>query len=229
MKNKFINKQKAKNFATACALIFVFAQIFNVKAQAQTRKKTVSKTARKQSAPKVQTTVAGKKSEKTTKSATTLPVSSPSSALPRVTQIDALALKILVKRGGNANPKPLLVNFWATWCEPCREEFPELVKIDADYKDKIDFVLVSVDDLAEIKRGVPEFLTEMKATMSAYLLKTPDETAAISAVAKDWKGGFPFTILYDAGGAAVFTHQGKVDGEKLRGAIDKILTAQIIK
>jgi thiol-disulfide isomerase/thioredoxin len=50
-----------------------------------------------------------------------------------------------------ANGKPLLVNFWATWCDPCREEFPDLVKIDADYKNKIDFITVSLDDVEELK------------------------------------------------------------------------------
>ena len=51
------------------------------------------------------------------------------SNLPKVTQIDAQALKNLLKPNG----KPLLINFWATWCDPCREEFPDLVKIGADY------------------------------------------------------------------------------------------------
>src|SRR4051812_22516591 len=55
-----------------------------------------------------------------------------------VTQIDDARLKTLLR----ANNKPLLVNFWATWCDPCREEFPDLVKIDADYKGKIDFITV---------------------------------------------------------------------------------------
>ena len=43
--------------------------------------------------------------------------------------------------------KPLLVNFWATWCDPCREEFPDLVKLDAEYKGRIDFITISLDEL----------------------------------------------------------------------------------
>jgi thiol-disulfide isomerase/thioredoxin len=53
--------------------------------------------------------------------------------------------------------KPLLVNFWATWCDPCREEFPDLVKLDAEYKGKIDFITISLDELSEIDRDVPSF------------------------------------------------------------------------
>ena len=56
--------------------------------------------------------------------------------LPKITQVDAATLKNLLKTNG----KPLLVNFWATWCDPCREEFPDLVKIDADYGEKIDLL-----------------------------------------------------------------------------------------
>ena len=87
----------------------------------------------------------------------------PAVAGPKVTQIDIDGLKSLIK----PKDKPLLINFWATWCDPCREEFPDLVKIDAAYKGKIDFVTISLDDLADIATTVPKFLNEVKATMPA--------------------------------------------------------------
>ena len=139
--------------------------------------------------------------------------------LPKVTQIDEVRLKSLVKPGG----KPLLVNFWATWCDPCREEFPDLVKIDADFKGKIDFITVSLDDLAEIKRDVPKFLAEMNAEMPAYLLKSTNEDAAIPSVSKDWQGGLPFTILFDEKGATAYSKQGKVSVRDLRAEIEKLV------
>ena len=119
--------------------------------------------------------------------------------------------------------KPLLVNFWATWCEPCREEFPDLVKLDAAYKGKIEFITISLDELSEINRDVPKFLAEMKATMPAYLLKTPDDDAAITYVSKDWSGALPLTILYDASGRQTYYRQGKVKLEIVRAEIDKLL------
>src|SRR5687768_13334387 len=51
---------------------------------------------------------------------------------PPVNLIDEAGLKRLLARGTAPQDRPLLVNFWATWCDPCREEFPDLVKIDAD-------------------------------------------------------------------------------------------------
>jgi thiol-disulfide isomerase/thioredoxin len=135
--------------------------------------------------------------------------------LPVVKQIDAAELRSLIK----PDRKPLLINFWATWCDPCREEFPDLVKIRGEFGDKIDFILVSLDDLAEINGDVPKFLAEMKAEMPAYLLKTPDENEAISAVSKDWKGGLPFTILFDEKGGVSYFRQGKVNVESVRAKI----------
>lgn len=146
------------------------------------------------------------------------------SSLPAVTMIDMPALKKLLKREG-ADAKPLLVNFWATWCDPCREEFPELVKINDDYRNKIDFITVSLDDAAIIKSDVPKFLLNMKAEMPAYLLNTDDEEAAISSVSKDWQGGLPFTVLINGRGAIAYTRQGKINASMVRAALDKVLTA----
>src|SRR5688500_9996400 len=77
----------------------------------------------------------------------------------RVTQVDVARIKQHLKPG----VKPLLVNFWATWCAPCREEFPDLVKIDGEYRGKIDFFTVSLDFVEELDTGVPKFLSEMNA------------------------------------------------------------------
>src|SRR6185369_2650526 len=143
----------------------------------------------------------------------------PNANLPKVTQIDEAGLKTAVKPNG----KPILVNFWATWCDPCREEFPDLVKIDTDYKGKIDFITISLDDLAEINRDVPKFLVDMKAEMPAYLLKVENEGAAIESIMKDWQGGLPFTILYNEKGEIVYSRQGKIKTETVRGEIDKLI------
>lgn len=135
-----------------------------------------------------------------------------------VTQIDEVRLKKLLQPNG----KPLLVNFWATWCDPCREEFPELVKIDTEYKGRIDFITITLDDAADIKGPVPKFLADMKARMPSYLLVTSDESAAISSIAKDWSGGLPFTVLYNDKGEMAYFRQGKVQADVLRSELDKL-------
>jgi thiol-disulfide isomerase/thioredoxin len=160
---------------------------------------------------------------KKNKSKTAAPKNQIKLNLPKVTQIDATALKNLLKPNGKA----LLINFWATWCDPCREEFPDLIKIGADYKDKIDLITISLDELSEIDNDVPKFLAEMKATTPAYLLKVPDEGSAIAVVSKDWQGGLPFTILFNEKGETVYSIQGKFKTNLLRTEIEKLINPTI--
>jgi thiol-disulfide isomerase/thioredoxin len=145
--------------------------------------------------------------------------------LPVVKQIDAVALKEVMKPAG----RPLFVNFWATWCDPCREEFPDLVKFAGEYKGRIDFITISLDDLAEIKRDVPQFLSSMKADMPAYLLKTPDEDAAITALALPWHGALPFSVLYNEKGEVAYVRPGKIKPDLLKAELEKIVPAKILE
>src|ERR1700752_2003253 len=104
--------------------------------------------------------------------------------IARVDEIDTAGLKGLVSQ---TKQRPLLVNFWATWCDPCRDEFPDLVKINGDYGPQgLDFVTVSLDDVEKIKTEVPQFLDQMKATMPAYLLNVSDPEPAINAMDPRW-------------------------------------------
>jgi thiol-disulfide isomerase/thioredoxin len=139
--------------------------------------------------------------------------------LPAVKQIDGVALKEVVKPAG----RPLFVNFWATWCDPCRDEFPDLVKFTAEYKGRIDFITISLDDLVEITRDVPQFLSSMKADMPAYLLKTPDEDAAITSLALPWHGALPFSVLYNEKGEVAYVRPGKIKPDLLKIELDKLV------
>ena len=143
--------------------------------------------------------------------------------LPKITQVDEIKLKNLLKPNG----KPLLINFWATWCDPCREEFPDLVKIENDYRGKIDVVTISLDDVMEINTTVSKFLTEMKAETQNFLLVTEDESAVISKISKEWSGGLPFTVFYNDKGGIEYFRQGKFKVPELREKIDKSIPAKV--
>jgi thiol-disulfide isomerase/thioredoxin len=143
----------------------------------------------------------------------------PKNPLPVVSAIDTEALKGLITQ---QRERPLLVNFWATFCDPCRDEFPDLVKIDKDYRPQsIEFVTVSLDDIDQIKTDVPKFLDAMKATMPAYLLNVNDPEPAINFIDRRWQGDLPATYLYNEKGEVVYKHIGRVNTAELREAIEK--------
>ena len=192
-----------------------------VHALGQQRRKAVAKA----SARKSQATVVSPKpvnADKLPAAANGLPI-----VLPAVKELDAAGLlKVVPAVGAGRTPegRPLLVNFWATWCEPCRDEFPDLVKLDADYKGRgLDFVVVSADEIDELTTGVPKFLSQMRALMPAYLLHTPDTAAAIAAVDPTWGGELPATFLFDREGKIVYRHTGRVNPAELRAAIEKTM------
>jgi thiol-disulfide isomerase/thioredoxin len=142
-------------------------------------------------------------------------------SVPAVVAVDAAGLQALLKRN---DAKPLLVNYWATWCDPCRDEFPDLVKIDADYRPKgLDFIAITLDDLADIKTGVPKFLREMHAQMPVYLLDLADPEPAINIVDPKWGGALPATFLYNAKGEVVYKSLGRIKIDELRAAIEKLV------
>ena len=145
----------------------------------------------------------------------------PPKPLPVVSEIDTDALKTLITR---ERQHPLLVNFWATFCDPCRDEFPDLVKINKDYGPRsLEFVTISLDDVTDIKTSVPKFLQEMNATMPAYLLNVSDPEPAINLVDRGWRGDLPATYLYNEKGEVVFKHIGRVNTAELRQAIEKVV------
>lgn len=144
-----------------------------------------------------------------------------------VREIDDAALRKLLQVDAAGSAGPLLVNFWATWCEPCRDEFPDLNKLDAKYRPRgLRFITVSLDDPAELKTSVPQFLREMNSQAPAYLLNTPDPAVSISAVDPQWTGavGLPVTFLFDKRGQIVFKHMSRIKPAELQTAIEKVMS-----
>ena len=139
-------------------------------------------------------------------------------------KITGAELKSLAKP---TDKKPILINFWATWCGPCRSEFPELVEIDADYRTKgLNFVIISVDDFAVIDTRVAEFLEGYGSTMPSYLINIEDRSEvakAVRRIAPRFTDTYPFTLLFNKNGKLVFQKVGRINRKILRKEIDKVL------
>jgi thiol-disulfide isomerase/thioredoxin len=140
-----------------------------------------------------------------------------------VQEIDFERLKLLVRRDPTKS-QPLLINFWATWCDPCRDEFPDLVRIESHYRPRgLQFAAVSLDDRTELTTGVPAFLRQMRAQVPAYLLVAEDPEPAIVYMDADWSGSLPATFLIDGQGKVAYKHFGRIKVRELRAAIDQVL------
>jgi thiol-disulfide isomerase/thioredoxin len=149
------------------------------------------------------------------------PRSAPAAKTPVATAINAEEMQRLLKLDGT---RPLLVNFWATWCIPCRVEFPDLVKIDRAYRKKgLDFIAITLDDFSDLNTTVPKFLRQMKATMPVYLLNVRDPDPAINLVDAEWGGVLPATFLYNNKGEMVYKHFGPIKTAELRNEIEKLV------
>jgi thiol-disulfide isomerase/thioredoxin len=119
-------------------------------------------------------------------------------ALATVGVVDGPGLKkaIAGQRG-----KVVLVNFWATWCQPCVEEFPDLVRLYNAYRARgLVVMAVSVDE-PNTQSKVAPFLKAQKATFSAFMRKPGDMEAFINSVDQEWSGVVPITYLFDRSGA----------------------------
>ena len=154
-----------------------------------------------------------------------LPAFSQTYSKIRTTKIDGDGLKKLLPN--KENKKPLLINFWATWCGPCRVEFPDLVEIDKEYKEKgLNFALVSVDDYGIIDSRVAEFLEQYEATMPSYLLDYPNRAQlakAVRLIAPTFSDKYPLTLLFDSKGRLVYQKTGVINTKVLRAEIEKVL------
>jgi thiol-disulfide isomerase/thioredoxin len=139
----------------------------------------------------------------------------------RLERLDESKFRRLVKdRHGRA----LFVNFWATWCAPCVEEFPDVVRIANEMKDRnIDFVGVSADDFDDESSKVIPFIAKQKALFKFYIAKLEGEDAFIDAVDKKWGGGIPATFVYDSHGRKKAFLLGKQTYRGLKAAVQKVV------
>lgn len=118
---------------------------------------------------------------------------------------------------------PLLINVWATWCAPCREEFPELVKLANTYKNDVRVIGISVDDSEILESKVIPFLENQKAEYENYLLKVIDPEDFINLLNEEWSGAIPATFLYDKNGDQTEMLIGKHTYEQFELAVKKVI------
>ncbi len=122
-----------------------------------------------------------------------------------------------------AKGKVVLVNFWATWCVPCRKEMPELVKLAAKLEAK-GFVFVTISgDEPEAEAAARKFLTANAVKPPTYIRKANDDDKFITLVDPKWNGSLPALFLYDRKGVKVKAWYGETALEAVEAEISKRL------
>jgi thiol-disulfide isomerase/thioredoxin len=126
---------------------------------------------------------------------------------------------VLTKLRANGTGKLLLVNFWATWCGPCANEFPDLENTYRMYRSRnLEFVSVSANDPEE-KAQVMAFLQKHHASSPNLLFATADTFGLQAAFDPLMPSAVPFTVVITPGGDIVYQELGELDILKLRRAI----------
>jgi thiol-disulfide isomerase/thioredoxin len=137
--------------------------------------------------------------------------------------IDAQGYQKLVQQ---YHGKPLLVTFWATWCEPCRDEYPMLNDLAKQYAPQgLKVVGVNLDqdgDLILMRR----FIARYKPIFPNYRKKPAEaEEPFRQVVLPGWNGSLPISVFYARDGKQVGNFVGEKNREAYEGAIRSLLSS----
>ena len=110
--------------------------------------------------------------------------------------------------------KVLVVNFWATWCEPCREEIPVLLRVQAKHASNgVQIVGISVDSADKVRQFASQYRIGYPLVIGSM------EVIELTRGLGNNAAGLPYTIVLDRSGRVVKTHLGGISEVELESAI----------
>ena len=141
-------------------------------------------------------------------------------AAPALTPIDEPGYHRLVAQ---AKGYVLLVDFWATWCDPCRAEMPGLVGLAGRLRSRgLEVETVSCDE-PEQEASAEAFLQKSGAPRPHYVKHAASDEKFIDSIDKKWSGALPALFLYDRQGRLVKAFIGETDTAALEAAVKQLL------
>jgi thiol-disulfide isomerase/thioredoxin len=113
--------------------------------------------------------------------------------------------------------RPIVVNFWASWCGPCVEEMPELSALQREYAKKgIQFVGLGVDSNMNIKTFLQKVHVDYPVFVAGF------GGADVARAFGNNAGGLPYTVIIDANGTVRATKLGQIKPDELRRTLDSL-------
>ena len=114
--------------------------------------------------------------------------------------------------------KVLVVNFWATWCEPCRKEIPEFIELQEQFRDQgLLFIGIAIDQ----REKAAAFSKEIG--INYPVLTGGMEAMVLAEAAGNNQGALPFTVIIDRSGKITGTHLGRLSRSKLEAMFKPLL------
>ena len=114
--------------------------------------------------------------------------------------------------------KVLVVNFWATWCEPCRKEMPDFVQAQADSGGKgLQFVGIAIDQPDKIRQFSTELKLNYPSLIGGYGALELSKTFGNELMA------LPFTLILDRDGKVAYAQMGPLKPGNLEAIVGKLL------
>ena len=114
--------------------------------------------------------------------------------------------------------KPLVVNFWARWCGPCRAEIPELIKFRAAHKGKIEVLGIGIEDKAD---SAKDFAKAYEMDYPVFVAK--EKGIPLMQAMANTKAGLPFTLFIDRNGQVIQKKLGLIKKADLDAAAVQLL------
>lgn len=106
------------------------------------------------------------------------------------------------------------MNFYATWCGPCKKEMPDLVEMAHDSASIAEVVLISIDSPADAQNILPGFLQDHGIDFATYT-KVNDPGKFIARYYPGWQGSIPLTLLFRKGGEMLEAIVGMTSNKEL--------------
>jgi thiol-disulfide isomerase/thioredoxin len=139
----------------------------------------------------------------------------------KVERIDIPGLEKILK---NPDDRLYVVNFWATWCPPCVNEFPAFEKVSKEYNtSKVEFIMVSLDFPSQIETHLLPFLEKNKVSLDVAVMMNVDYNSWIDKVDASWQGDIPATLVFNNFKKIRHFHTGALDEQGLRKMIKTYL------